>query len=139
MSRTLALDYGRARCGCALADPSGSIVTPLPVVERPATRRGLAALATLATENDVGRVVVGLPLTLDGEEGAQAAETRAFSEQLARRLGDVQMDFYDERLTTVQAARDGGRAAAEDSRAAAHLLEGYLAAQERASRSELPS
>lgn len=132
MSRTLALDYGRARCGCALADPSGSIVTPLPVVERPATRRGLAALATLVMDNDVGRVVVGLPLTLGGEEGLQAAETRAFSEQLARRVGRVQMDFYDERLTTVQAARDRG-AAAEDSRAAAHLLEGYLAAQKRAS------
>ena len=127
MSRTLALDYGRARCGCALADPTGTVVTPIPVVERPATRRGLAALASVVAENDVGRVVVGLPLTLAGEEGVQAAETRAFAEQLSRRIGRTEVDFHDERLTTAQAAHDRRGAAAEDSRAAAHLLESYLA------------
>lgn len=125
MSRLLALDYGAARCGCALADPSGTVVTPLAAVARPGTRRGLAAIARLVEERGVERVVVGLPLTLAGHEGAQAAETRAFAARLADEVG-LPVDFHDERLTTRQAERTGGSADA-DSRAAAHLLESYLA------------
>ena len=126
MSRLLALDYGEARCGCALSDPSGTIATPLTIVERPSTRRGLKALARLVREHAVEGVVVGLPLTLAGDEGAQAAESRAFAERLAR-LVPVPVRLHDERLTTRIAERVGGSAAA-DSRAAAHLLESYLAA-----------
>lgn len=125
MSRLLALDYGVARCGCAVADPSGTVVTPLAVIERPATRRGLAAIARLVEEREVDRVVVGLPLTLAGEEGAQAAETRGFAARLTERL-PLPVELHDERLTTRQAERTGGAADA-DSRAAAHLLESYLA------------
>lgn len=129
MSRVLALDYGRARCGCAISDPTGTVATPLPAIERAPTRRGLASVATLVAETGAERVVVGLPLTLAGREGDQANETRAFSERLAR-LVRVPVELHDERLTTVQAARSGraGRpASSEDSRAAAHLLESYLA------------
>jgi putative Holliday junction resolvase len=126
VSRVLALDYGAARCGCALSDPTGTLATPLPAVERPATRRGLAALARLVEERGAERVVVGLPLTLRGEEGPQALETRAWAERLARRL-PVPVELHDERLTTRQALRTGGRAEL-DSRAAAHLLESWLAA-----------
>jgi putative Holliday junction resolvase len=70
--------------------------------------------------------VVGLPLTLAGDEGAQATETREFAERLGRRVG-VPVELHDERLTTRLAERTGG-AAASDSVAAAHLLESYLAA-----------
>jgi putative pre-16S rRNA nuclease len=126
MSRILALDFGEARCGCALSDPTGTLATPLAAVERPATRKGLAALAALVRDNDVERVVVGLPLTLAGEEGQQARETREFIARLED-LVTVPIDLHDERLTTRQAERTGGGADA-DSRAAAHLLEAYLAA-----------
>jgi len=124
MSRVMALDYGAARCGVALSDPSGTLATPLPVVERAGTRKGLARLAEVISSSGAERVVVGLPLTLAGDEGPQAAETREFAERLGRRV-QVPIELYDERLTTVQAERAGGSADA-DSRAAAHLLEAFL-------------
>jgi putative Holliday junction resolvase len=129
MSRVLALDYGRARAGCAVSDPTGTLATPLAaVVDRPPTRGGLAAIRRLVTEHGVDVVVVGLPLTLRGEEGEQAGETRAFAERLEEML-DVPVVLHDERLTTAQAARVQADASTpEDSRAAAHLLESYLAA-----------
>jgi len=104
--RVLALDYGSARCGCAISDPTGTIVTPLAVIERPATRRGMLALVELVHERDVERVVVGLPLSLRGDDTAQTRETREFAQRL-----------------------DGPSQASEDSRAAAHMLEGWMAAQ----------
>jgi putative Holliday junction resolvase len=126
MSRVLALDFGEARCGCALSDPTGTLATPLEAVERPDTRRGMQRLVQLVRERDVDRVVVGLPLSLSGEEGPQALRTREWAGRLAARLQGVPVDLHDERLTTRQAERVGGRAD-EDSRAAAHLLEAYLA------------
>ncbi|MEA2438736.1 MAG: putative pre6S rRNA nuclease [Thermoleophilaceae bacterium] len=132
MSRVLALDFGAARCGCALSDPTGTLATPLPVVERPDTRRGMQRLVQLVRERDVATVVVGLPLSLSGDEGPQALLTREWAGRLAARLGPgVPVELHDERLTTVQASRSGGEAD-EDSRAAAHLLEAYLAAGARA-------
>jgi putative Holliday junction resolvase len=131
--RVLALDYGSARCGCALSDPTGTIVTPIEVVERPATRRGLTRLAQLVHERDVERVVVGLPLSLRGGDSEQTRETRGFAEQLSRRLGEeIPVEMHDERFTTRLAqGMEGPRAASEDSRAAAHLLESWLAARSR--------
>ena len=123
--RVLALDHGAARCGVAISDPTGTLATPLATVERPDSRRGLAALASIADERGVERVVVGLPLTLRGEEGAQAGEARAFATRLAARF-TAPVELFDERLTTRQAVRTGGTADL-DSRAAAHLLEAYLA------------
>ena len=132
MPRILALDHGSARCGCALSDPSGTLATPLRAVERPDTKKGLAALARLVDEQGAERVVVGLPLTLRGEQGAQAAAARAFAERLAHRLS-VPVELHDERLTTRLAERTGGAGDA-DSRAAAHLLESYLAGLSAGSR-----
>jgi putative Holliday junction resolvase len=131
--RVLALDYGSARCGCALSDPTGTIVTPLPLVERPASRRGIGRLRELVREREVERVVVGLPLSLAGEDTDQTRETRAFAQELARQLGAaVPVEMHDERFTTRMAQRMGGASSAsEDSRAAAHLLESWLAAQSR--------
>jgi len=131
--RVLGLDYGSARCGCALSDPTGTIVTPLDVVERPGTKRGLARLDALARERDVACVVVGLPLSLSGADSEQTRETREFAERLARRLGkEIPVEMHDERFTTRMAQRmEGPFNAAEDSRAAAHLLESWLALQAR--------
>ena len=131
--RVLALDYGQARCGCALSDRSGTLATPIGAIPRPGTRRGLAALKSLVQERDVDRVIVGLPLSLRGHDTDQTRETRAFAEQLSQRLGGrVPVEMHDERFTTRIAQRsDGAARASEDSRAAAHLLESWLVAQSR--------
>jgi putative Holliday junction resolvase len=126
--RVLALDYGSARCGAAVCDPTETIVTPIEPIVAAATRAGLAAIAALVADREVALVVVGLPLSLRGTDSAQTAETRAFAQRLARRLGDrVPIELHDERLTTRLAQRDPSRRASEDSRAAAHLLEHWLA------------
>lgn len=122
--RVLALDHGTARCGCAISDPSGTLARPLPVIEPPEPRR----VAELVAEYDAERVVVGLPVNLSGEEGAQAQAARRFAHQLERSV-DVPVETYDERLTSKLAQRSQreGAQAEEDSLAAAHLLESYLA------------
>ena len=124
--RVLALDYGSARCGVAVSDPTGTLATPLAALERPATKKGFAALTALVREREVGRVVVGLPLGLSGDDTPQTREARAFAARLDAAV-DVPVDLYDERFTTTIAQRSGGTAAAEDSRAAAVLLEDWLA------------
>ena len=128
--RILALDPGEVRCGCAVSDPSGTIATPLCAVERPGSRRGLARLAALADEVDAEIVLVGLPLTLAGHEGPQAASAREFAHRLGSRL-KVPVVLHDERLTTRMAEAQRGTSDS-DSRAAAHLLESYLAARQAA-------
>jgi putative holliday junction resolvase len=132
MPRILALDHGSARCGCAISDPSGTLATPLEAVERPDSKRGLAAVARMVEEHGAEQVVVGLPLTLSGDEGRQAGAARRFAERLERRL-NVPVELHDERLTTRLAERTGGTENA-DSRAAAHLLESYLAHPSAGSR-----
>lgn len=127
MSRVLALDHGEARCGVAISDPTGELVTPLAIVERPDSRRGLARLVAVVRERDAARVVVGLPLTMAGEEGDQAKAARAFAERL-RGVLEVPVELHDERLTTRMADRTGGN----DSVAAAHLLESWLNARRHA-------
>ena len=122
--RVLALDYGRARCGCAVSDPTGVLATPIDPIASPGSKRGLARLRALAAELGAERVVVGLPVSLSGTDSAQTAETRAFAARLGEEL-PVPVELYDERFTTRLAERTGGRAS-EDSRAAAHLLEGWL-------------
>jgi putative Holliday junction resolvase len=120
----MALDYGSARTGVAVSDPTGTLARPLGVVERAGTEQGLAELVRLVREEDVERVVVGLPLTLRGERGQQAAETERFVEALSAVL-DVPVELYDERFTTDLAERTAG-AAPEDALAAAHLLSSWL-------------
>ncbi len=125
--RVLALDYGSAQCGCAISDPTGTIVTPIDAVAAPDTRRGLAALALLVREREARRVVVGLPLSLRGEDTDQTRQTREFATRLSARLGEsVPVELYDERFTTRIAAREKDAQASEHSRAAAVLLEGWL-------------
>ena len=83
--KVLALDYGSARTGVAVSDPTGTVARPVGVVERAATEDGLARLAELVRAEEPERIVVGLPLTLRGERGEQAIETEQFVE--ATRMG----------------------------------------------------
>jgi putative Holliday junction resolvase len=124
--RVLALDYGSARCGCALSDPTGTLATPIEEVQRPGTRRGLARVAALVREREAERVVVGLPLGLSGDDTDQTREVREWAQRLARAVA-VPVELYDERFTTAIAARSHGDRSSEDSRAAAVLLEDWLA------------
>ena len=122
--KVLALDYGRARTGVAVSDPTGTLARPLGVVERAATEPGLKRLAELVDEEQPECIVVGLPVTLRGERGER------FVEALREAVG-VPVECFDERFTTDLASRDAG-AAPEDARAAAHLLSTYLAWASRA-------
>jgi putative Holliday junction resolvase len=121
--KILALDYGRARTGVAVSDPTGTIARPLCVVEA-AANVGLQKLAALIDEHEVERVVVGLPLTLHGERGEQARETESFVEALSA-VTSVPVVTFDERFTT-DLAEQSPAEASEDARAAAHLLSSYL-------------
>lgn len=122
--KALALDYGAARTGVAVSDATGTLARPVGVVDRATGPAGLDRLVALVAEHQVEVVVVGLPLTLRGERGAQARETEAFVEKLRARL-DVPVVTEDERFTTTLAQQSGGRAP-EDALAAAHLLQGWL-------------
>lgn len=125
--KILALDYGSARTGVAVSDPTATLARPLGVVERAASDAGLARLAELAGSEGVDRIVVGLPVTLRGERGAQADETERFVAALEAAV-DVPVDTWDERFTTRLAAGSAaaGARAEEDALAAAHLLTSYL-------------
>ena len=119
--KVLALDYGPARTGVAVSDPTGTLARPLRIVERAGSEDGLTELAELVRAEHVERVVVGLPLTLRGERGEQARETERFAEALEAIL-DVPVERFDERFTTTLAGPGDG----DDARAAAHLLTSYL-------------
>jgi putative Holliday junction resolvase len=121
--KVVAVDFGSARTGVAVSDPTGTLARPLGVIERAASETGLRRLVDLIREEGADRVVVGLPLTLRGEHGTQAQETERFVASLRERL-DVPVESFDERFTTALAAEGGS--APEDARAAAHLLTSYL-------------
>ena len=123
--KVMALDFGSARTGVAVSDPTGMIARPLCVVERAATDAGLAELVRLVGDEDPERVVVGHPITLRGERGAQALETERFADLLRERV-EVPVVLFDERFTT-DLAQQTPSETSEDARAAAHLLSSYLA------------
>jgi putative Holliday junction resolvase len=122
--RVLALDYGAARCGVAVSDPTGTLATPLEPVLKPATKNGLRAIVEMVEGLEVERVVVGLPVSLRGGDSPQTREARQFADRLEQRL-TVPVELYDERFTTSLAQQAGGEAAL-DSRAAAILLDEWL-------------
>jgi putative holliday junction resolvase len=122
--KVMALDFGPARTGVAVSDPTGTIARPLGVVERAHTDAGLEQVQRLVGDEGVEQVVVGLPLTLRGERGEQARASEQFAARL-RKLLDVPVVLFDERFTTdlaQQTPSDGEL----DARAAAHLLAGFL-------------
>jgi putative pre-16S rRNA nuclease len=118
MMKVLALDYGSARTGVAVSDPTGTLARPLGVVHQVRESDGFERLIQVIEIEKPEEIVVGLPLTLRGEHGAQADETAVFVEALREAVA-VPVETYDERFTSVLA--DG-----DDARAAAHLLESYL-------------
>jgi putative pre-16S rRNA nuclease len=122
--RVLALDYGAARTGVAVSDETATIARPLTVVERAGRAPGIQAIVDLVARERVSRVVVGLPVSLDGGEHAQAREVRSFVARLSREL-EVPVVLYDERFTTSIAQQRGGSGPL-DARAAAQILEDYL-------------
>jgi putative Holliday junction resolvase len=122
--KVMALDYGSARTGVAVSDPTGTLARPIGVVAQAGSESGLAELVRLTRDEEVERVVVGLPLTMRGSRGEQAAETERFVEILRAAL-DVPVELFDERFTTDLAQQTGGTAP-EDALAAAHLLSTYL-------------
>jgi putative Holliday junction resolvase len=116
--KVLALDFGSARTGVAVSDPTGTLARPATTVERAVTDAGFAKLLAVIAAEEPEVVVVGMPLTLRGKHGEQARETASFVDRLRTAL-DVPVETYDERFTSVLAAGD-------DARAAAHLLTSYL-------------
>jgi putative pre-16S rRNA nuclease len=131
--RVLALDLGKKRIGLALSDPLGITAQGLPTLQRTRIREDLDALAKLTSENEVTLILMGHPLHMSGREGRQAEYTREFAGRLAERTG-LEIRFWDERLTTVEAERvlrSSGisiekRARAVDRLAAVILLGSYL-------------
>ena len=122
--KVMALDYGSARTGVAVSDPTGTIARPIGVVERAHSEAGLAEVRDLVAREDVGKVVVGLPLTLRGERGEQARASEEFAKRLRKTL-DVPVVLFDERFTT-DLAQQTPSDSELDARAAAHLLSSFL-------------
>ncbi len=116
--KVLALDYGSARTGIAVSDPTGVVARPVGVAERVRTPRGFERLLGTIRAEEPERIVVGLPLTLRGEHGEQARETMTFVETLRDAL-QIPVETYDERFTSSLAGGD-------DARAAAYILTSYL-------------
>ncbi len=131
--RVMALDVGERRVGVAVSDLTGTLATPHTVIQRRSKAEDFAAVARLVTELDIERVVVGLPLTLDGEMGPQARRVTRYAQALAETL-DVPVEFYDERYSTVTADElliESGRKRRVpiDAAAAAVILQDYLESQ----------
>ena len=116
--KILALDFGSARTGVAVSDPTGTVARPVTTVVQATTAGGFAKLLAVIAAEAPELVVVGMPLTLRGEHGEQAQETASFVERLRAAIS-MPVETYDERFTSVLAGGD-------DARAAAHLLSGYL-------------
>lgn len=131
--RVLGLDIGEKRIGVAVSDPSGTVATPLTVLDAPSVLGDGVALARIVEDYEAEVLVVGLPVSLAGEEGPQAARVRRAAERLAS-LVALPLVFADERLTSVEASRRMREAGADERRqrgskdmvAAAILLQTYL-------------
>ena len=131
--RVLALDVGKKRIGLALSDPLGITAQGLPTLHRTTIREDLTALADLVQAHDVKLLLVGHPLNMSGSEGRQAVYTKEFADRLHART-NVEVRYWDERLTSVEAGRvlrSSGisiekRAKAVDRLAAVLLLESFL-------------
>jgi len=131
--RCLGLDIGDRWIGVALSDPGGILASPLTIIERTDDSQALAAIADIINKEQVGKIVVGLPLSLDGTLSGQAGKVKEFTDKLAEQI-KIPLEYRDERLTTVMAQRlkraSGGKKGRgktrDDAEAAAVILQGYL-------------
>lgn len=134
--RTMGLDVGTKTVGVAVSDALGLTGQAVVTVRRTNLKADLAELERLAREHEVTRVVIGLPLNMDGTEGPRAEASRAFGRRVEERLG-LPVEFWDERLTTVAAHRTlleadlsrQKRKQVVDRLAAAFILQGWLDAR----------
>ena len=132
-TRSLGLDVGEKRIGVALSDPQGILASPLTIINCTDSKTDLEAITEIISQNQVEKIIVGLPRSMNGSLGKQAEKVKAFTEDL-RQHTEVPVEFRDERLTTVsarrlmQAARTRGRKKTrhDDAAAAALILQGYL-------------
>lgn len=130
----LGLDIGKVRIGVAISDPQGILASPLSTVQRDATSADLIELVRIVQHNNVIEVVVGLPLTLRGDEGKTAAQIRRYAAKLAQRIAPIPVVLADERLTTViatralagQGVRGKKQRAVVDQVAAVEILQSWL-------------
>lgn len=130
-----ALDLGRRRIGVAFTDEAGIGAHPVGIVERRSLQKDLNAIQELIRDRSVGLIIVGLPLNMDGSEGAAALSARKFAERLALELGVI-VEMFDERLTTFEARerlegmpmKKGARKHGVDALAASVILEGWMQA-----------
>jgi putative Holliday junction resolvase len=136
--RLLGLDIGEARVGIAVSDPEGTIASPVAVLDGRRLARDIAPLRELADEYDVAGLVVGLPVGMDGTEGAQAAVVRETATRLGRELA-LPVTFADERLSSKTAGRAMSASGVSTKRqrgrldmvAAAIILQTYLDGRRR--------
>jgi putative Holliday junction resolvase len=137
----VALDLGKRRIGVAATDASGLAVHPLGTVERRNLKYDLEAIAALVAGREVDRVIVGLPLNMDGSEGPAARTAREFAQQLRTSLG-LPVELFDERLTSFEAKerlkqislRRSKRKPAIDQIAAMVILESWLSRRDQPKR-----
>ena len=128
--RSLGLDIGDKRIGVALSDPQGILASPLTIIDRKDEPSDIEAIVTIIGQNQVGRIIVGLPLSMDGSIGSQAEKVKAFTQELSNHT-EVPVEFRDERLSTVSAKRlmqtvRKTKQARHDAVAAALILQSYL-------------
>ncbi len=131
--RSLGLDIGDKWIGVALSDPGGVLASPLTIIECSDEKQDMESITDIISQHQVGQVIVGLPLSLNGNIGRQAEKVKAFVEKLCCRT-DVPVEFRDERLTTVSAKRlirdartkKTRKKTRDDAVAAALILQGYL-------------
>ena len=126
----MGLDIGDRWTGVALSDPQGILASPLTILARQDDLTGIQAIVTLIDQHQVGRIIIGLPISMDGSIGQQAEKVKAFVRELSRHV-EVPIEFRDERLSTVAAKRlmrtvKKTRKTRDDAAAAALILQGYL-------------
>jgi putative Holliday junction resolvase len=128
----MGLDVGDRRIGVALSDPGGILASPFTIIERNELRQELEAIAGIVKQQEVGRIIVGLPRSMDGTIGSQVRKIQDFVQELCHCI-DVPVEFRDERLTTVSAKRlmkgggkKGHKRVRYDAAAAAIILQSYL-------------
>lgn len=129
--RIMGIDFGDSRIGIALSDPLGIMASPLTIITRTEETRDIEAIIDIIHQNEVGRIVMGLPISMDGTIGQQAEKVKQFAAKLDKKV-DIPVEFKDERLSTVvaknlvQEVRKTDRKTRYDAAAAALILQSYL-------------
>ena len=131
ITRSLGLDIGDKRIGVALSDPQGILASPLTIINRSHDQSDIEAIISIVSQHQVGQIIVGLPLSMNGSVGMQAEKVKAFTGELGAHT-EVPLKFRDERLSTVSAKRmmravkKTKKTRHDDAVAAALILQSYL-------------